>query len=135
MLQTLLPQQAGFRLLDLGCASGGLLYRLGKARPDGHYTGVELSPLSYLLSWLRTRANPATQSRWGDFWQVDLAPYDVVYAYLSPAAMPRLWRKVNREMRPGSVFVSNSFCVPGVEPAQALPVGDRMRSTLYVWHM
>ena len=31
--------------------------------------------------------------KWGDFWKADLARHDVVYAYLSPAVMPRLWRK------------------------------------------
>ena len=55
----------------------------------------------------------------------------------SPAAglMTRLWDKARREMRPGALFVSNTFAVPGVAPAYTLPVGDRMRSVLYVWRM
>ena len=71
----------------------------------------------------------------GDFWRTDLARYDVVYAYLSPAAMPRLWAKARREMRPGSLLVSNGFEVPGVPAGRVIPLGDAMRSTLHVWQM
>ena len=130
-----LPAGAGFRLLDLGCATGSLLARLARARPDGRYRGIELAPLSYALAWWRARGNPAMRVNWGDFWRADFARYDVVYAYLSPAAMPRVWEKVRREMRPGSLFVSNGFEVPGVAATRVIPLGDAMRSTLHVWRM
>jgi hypothetical protein len=42
-----------------------------------------------------------------------LAGQDVVYAFLSPAPMKQLWAKAQAEMTPGSLFVSNSFPVPG----------------------
>lgn len=134
-LTALLPAGAGMRFLDLGCATGGLLARLARARPDGRYHGIELAPLSCALSRWRARLNPVISVSWGDFWRADLACYDVVYAYLSPAAMPRLWEKARREMRPGSLFVSNGFAVPGVPADREIALGDAMRSTLYVWRM
>lgn len=132
-LLTLLPQHAGFRFLDLGCGTGSLLADLARARPDGSYHGIETAPLSFLLS--RWRAHAALRVTWGDFWPTDLAQYDVVYAYLSPVSMARLWDKARREMRPGSLLISNTFAVPGVAPAYTLPIGDRLRSTLLVWRM
>jgi hypothetical protein len=36
----------------------------------------------------------------------------MVYTFLSPAPMEELWEKVKNEMRPGSVFITNSFPVP-----------------------
>lgn len=134
-VSSLLPADAGFRLLDLGCATGSLLVRLASARPDGRYHGIELAPLPFAFCRWRARGNPAVRVNWGDFWRVDLAQYDVVYAYLSPAAMPRLWEKARREMRPGSLFVSNGFAVPGVAATSVIPLGDTMRSTLHVWQM
>jgi len=134
-LLTLLPQGSGFRFIDLGCGTGSLLSHLARERPDGHYAGVELAPLLFLLSLWRARRNAALSVRWGDFWRADLSPYDVVYAYLSPAPMAELWRKACREMRPGSLFVSNGFCVPGVEPARSIVVAGRPRSTFYIWKM
>lgn len=135
MVLDLLPQRAGFRLIDLGCGTGSLLRHLARARPDGHYAGIELAPLSYLISRWHTRRERAVQAQWGNFWRADLAGYDVVYAYLSPVPMARLWQKARREMRPGSLFVSNGFPVPGIAPTQTLAIDDHVRSTLYVWRM
>jgi hypothetical protein len=135
VVTTLLPRAHGFRLLDLGSGTGSFLCNLAGVRPDGRYTGVEMAPLPLLLARWRARRRPALQVTLGDFWRQDLAGYDVVYAYLSPAPMARLWRKARAEMRPGSLFISNSFAVPGVPPQQTIHLGDRMRSTLYVWTM
>jgi SAM-dependent methyltransferase len=134
-LSALLPQHAAFRFLDLGCGTGSLLVDLAHARPDGSYHGIETAPLLLLLSRWRARKCEAVRVTWGDFWHTDLARYDIVYAYLSPVPMGRLWDKARREMRPGSLLVSNTFAVPGIAPACTLPVGDRIRSTLYVWRM
>jgi SAM-dependent methyltransferase len=130
-----LPPRAGFRLLDLGCGTGSLLANLATLRPDGDYHGIETAPLSFALSWWRTRARAAVRVTWGDFWTTDLARYDVVYAYLSPQPMARLWQKARREMKPGSLLVSNSFAIPGVAPDHTVAVNDRMRSTLLVWRI
>jgi hypothetical protein len=135
VLTTLLPRRAGCRVLDLGSGTGSLLANLARVRPDCAFKGIELAPLPFLLGRLRAWRQRALHMQWGDFWQEDLAGYDVVYAYLSPAPMARLWRKARAEMRAGSIFVSNDFAVPGVAPAETIVVGDRMRSTLYVWRM
>lgn len=135
VVSTLLPRGGSFRLLDLGCGTGSLIADLARVRPDGRYTGIELAPLPYLLSRLRAGRRRGTRILWGDFWDHDLSSYDVVYAYLSPEPMARLWQKARAEMRPGSRFISNDFAVPGVAPSQTIRVGDRMRSTIHVWIM
>ncbi|MEQ1772803.1 MAG: class I SAM-dependent methyltransferase [Burkholderiales bacterium] len=135
MVRTLLPVQNGFRFIDLGCGTGTMLTSLARQRPDGHFSGVELAPLPYLLSRWRILRRHAVNVRWGSLWNVDLANYDVVYVYLSPVPMAKLWDKACREMRPGSLLVSNGFCIPGVVPTQTLAVGDAVRSTLYLWRM
>jgi hypothetical protein len=66
---------------------------------------------------------------------MDLSQHDVVYAYLSPVPMALLWRKVRKEMHPGSILISNSFVVPGIEPEITLKLGDFGGSTLYLWRI
>jgi hypothetical protein len=68
-------------------------------------------------------------------WDSDLAQYDVVFAYLSPVPMDALWRKAKQEMRPGSVFISNTFAVQDQLPLETITVNDLHQSTLYLWKM
>lgn len=137
-LELLLPEEQtgkNFTFVDLGCGLGGVMAHLAHARPDGRYVGVEAAPVPYFFSRLRARGLPNCDVRWGSLWETDLSQYDVVYAYLSPVPMSKLWKKAEREMRPGSVFISNTFKVPD-HPAQlTYSVDDLHRSTLHVWRM
>ncbi|MBE0622295.1 MAG: class I SAM-dependent methyltransferase [Burkholderiales bacterium] len=129
----LLPQGRSFSFLDLGCGPGGVLASLARARPAGRYHGIESAPLPFLLARLRAALTARScRVSWGDFCDLDLGQYDVVYAYLSPAAMAELWHKARREMRCGSLLISNSFAIPGVPPAQSVEAGG---SRLLLWRM
>jgi hypothetical protein len=126
----------GAVLADLGSGLGGMLVYLSRQRPDGAYFGIENAPLPFLVGWLRTRLSGAhcEMSR-SSFWNTDLARFDVVYAYLSPVPMADLWRKARAEMRPGTLFISNSFAVPNMEPSGVIQLDDLHRSTLYLYRL
>lgn len=132
----LLPRERDFAFLDLGSGFGGMLAYLARARPAGRYYGVESAPVPFLLSRLRAvlRAQSCHIS-WGDFRDLDLGRYDVVYAYLSPAAMGGLWQKASREMRSGSLLISNGFAVPGVSCALTLATRAPGDARLLLWRM
>jgi hypothetical protein len=139
-LEHLLPAQKtgpGFAFMDLGSGLGGVLTHLANVRPDGSYTGVEAAPLPFLLSWLRIRLSGGHNSsvHWGNLWDCDLSQYEIVFAYLSPVPMEKLWHKARAEMRPGSVFISSTFAVPDQTPHETVPVDDLHHSTLLVWNM
>jgi SAM-dependent methyltransferase len=135
-LAGLLPLKQGFRLLDLGAGFGGVLADLRVKRPDGHFVGIEIAPLPFAVGWLRGKFSGRNcHLQRGNFWFHDMAPYDVVYAYLSPVPMGDLWRKAAAEMRPGSLLVSNTFPVPGVKPDETLQLADFHRSRLYLYRM
>jgi SAM-dependent methyltransferase len=88
------------RVLDLGCGDGGLLRRLAKARPDCRFVGIEHAPLTWLAARLRTLGLANVVVRRDDFWDEPLSSYGLVYAFLSPVPMPRLWAKARAEMAP-----------------------------------
>ena len=141
-LETLLPEpqpqpEKNFTFMDIGSGIGGVLTHLARARPDGRYFGVEAAPLPYLLSWLRIRLSGSTncEVKWGSLWSCDLTPYDVVFAYLSPVPMEDLWQKVRSEMRPGTLFISNTFAVPDHPPQDIITLDDLHHSTLYIWRL
>lgn len=119
------------RLIDIGCGDGGLLRRLAKTRPDCHFTGIEHAPLPWLMARLCTLGAPNIEVRRGNFWQESLATYDVIYAFLSPAPMPRLWAKACAELQPDAFLISNSFSVPNQHPVKITRVNDRRGTHLY----
>ncbi|MEW6313244.1 MAG: class I SAM-dependent methyltransferase [Pseudomonadota bacterium] len=132
----LLPQGRAFAFADLGCGVGSMVAGLAGMRGDGRFVGIESAPLPFLVSRLRAALGRGNcEVRWGDLWRHDLSAYDVVYAYLSPVPMARLWDKAQHEMAAGSLFISNSFPVPGVQPDCSIPLGDGASSVLHVWRM
>lgn len=134
-LDRLLEQEEAGCFLDLGAGLGSTLIPLADAWPDRQFTGVENAPATWLASRLLGVGRPNLDLRWGDLWQVPLAGQDVVYAFLSPAPMARLWAKAQAEMRPGSLLVSNSFPVPGVEPSAVIDVACQPPRPLYCYRM
>lgn len=123
------------RVIDLGCGHGGLLRHLARARPDCEFLGIEHAPLPWLWGWLASRSLPNLSIRRGDFWREPLAPFDVAYAFLSPAPMPRLMTQARSQMRPGTLLVSNSFVVPGEPTEQVVEVADRRETRLYCYRL
>jgi SAM-dependent methyltransferase len=121
------------RFIDLGAGLASVLRELAKLSPEAKLAGIENAPATWLVGFLRTRALAECRWLWGDLWRIDLGDYDVVYAFLSPAAMPGLWEKVVREMRPGSLFVSNSFAVPDVAASEVIEVDDARQTRLYCY--
>ncbi len=136
-LAGLLPEKGGFRFADLGCGLGGPVFTLSQARPEGRFTGFETAPLLFAYAWLRQRfGGPGNgEIRRTDFWSVDLGDFDFVYCFLSPVPMPALFEKARREMRPGSLLISNSFEVPGHPADLIIDIEDRRQTKLHLWRM
>lgn len=130
----LVPRDRPTRLIDLGSGLGGLVLNLARQRTNCRPYGIELAPLPWLLSALRAKltGSRAVFLR-GDYERLDFADYDVIFAYLSPAAMPALWRKASREMRPATLLVSYEFSIAAKPPDAIVPVRPA-GPALYVWH-
>ncbi|NUU02895.1 class I SAM-dependent methyltransferase [Herbaspirillum robiniae] len=113
----LLPQGRPVRFMDIGSGLGGAVLNLSRRRPESEFTGIEIAPLPWLVSRARA-ALAGNHCRFvrGDYLLLDFADYDVVFAYLSPAAMVALWQKARAEMRPGSLLLSYEFHIPGAPP-------------------
>ena len=128
-----LPGDRPIRLLDAGCGLGGGIRTLARRYPESLFEGIESAPLPWLYAWFMARNLPNCRVRLGNYREIHFRDFDVVYAFLSPQPMPGLWCKVRREMRPGSLFISNSFSVPGFEPDRVMAIDDRGKSNLLIW--
>lgn len=134
-LAELLMTRGNSRFLDLGAGIGSTTVPLADWLPDSEFTGVENAPLTWLAGRILSLGRPNIHWRWDDLWQANLGDYDVVYAFLSPVPMPKLWAKAKAEMQPGSLFISNSFPVPGEVPSQIIEVDCTPARPLYCYQI
>ena len=134
-LAGLLPAMPGVQACDLGAGLGGPSLGLARQRPDAQVTGVEASVLPWLVCRLRASRRPNLRMLLGNIFTHDLAGYHLVYAFLSPEPMPRLWAKVCTEMQPGSLFVSNTFAVPGFAAERTIVLPGRSDARLLVYRV
>ncbi|MEC5218202.1 SAM-dependent methyltransferase [Actimicrobium sp. GrIS 1.19] len=131
----LLPPGRALQGVDIGSGIGGLVLELARTRADCQFTGIELAPLPWLISRLRGSLSGSTaRFLCGDYQKLDLEAFDVVFAYLSPAAMPALWTKACAEMRPGALLISYAFPIPGHPADRTHPLAGDDRQ-LHVWQM
>lgn len=132
----LLPETQSFRFIDLGSGLGGVPFYLEPRFPQGRLYGTEIAPAPWFISRLRAwlkRSRVSFMRR--DYATLDLADFDVVFAFLSPAAMPGLWQQAQTQMRSGSLFISLSFDVNARKPDQVVKLAEGARHTLYAWRM
>lgn len=132
-----LPSQGKLHFADLGSGLGGALFYLARQRPEGQFVGIESAPLPFAIAWCRLKLSGLNnlQLRYGSFWNTELGEFTVVYAFLSPIPMTRLFEKIQREMPAGSLFISNSFRVAGQDADEVISVDDRRRTRLYFWKL
>ena len=130
----LLPANRPVRAIDIGSGLGGLVLDLARRRPESRFDGIELAPLPWIVSRLRAKlSGSGARFLRGDYDNLDFAEYDLVFAYLSPAAMSALYKKAARELRPGAMLLSYEFLI--TEKAPDLDIVPTGRGpSLYVWH-
>lgn len=130
-----IPQNKPVRLIDIGSGLGDMAMHISKLRPDSHIEGIEIAPLPWLISYVRAKIRrSSTVFKMGDYRELDFVNYDVIFAYLSPAAMLALWEKASQEMPSGSLLISLEFEIPGVTPSMRI-ASSKNSPMIYVWKM
>lgn len=128
-----IPEDKPIRMIDIGSGLGDLVMHIAKHRPKSQLLGIEIAPMPWAISALRAKwRRSSAQFKLGDYRELDFSQYDVIFAYLSPAAMLALWEKANREMQAGSLLMSYEFEIPGTTPSYTIR-NTPSSPVLYVW--
>lgn len=128
-----LPADRSARFLDIGSGTGSVLIPLARQRPDCLFTGIESAPGPFLVGRLMARGIANLNLERGDFFKSSWAGQDIVYAFLSPVPMSRVWAKAARELGPDALLISNSFEIPGVAAEEAIHLDDSRGTTLFIY--
>lgn len=119
---TALALQPDDVVVDIGAGDGRVL--VAAAQRGATAVGYELSPLFWVVAWLRTRASrPRPVVKFADGLRADLSRVTVLFAFLRPPTTPRLAAVLARRTGHASLRVlSYAFPVPGMETVEVLRV-------------
>jgi len=109
------------RVAELGAGFGGVSCALKKK--GCQLESFEISFLPYWICRLR-----GVRAKRKDFFDADLSSFDTIICYLYPGAMEKLRLKFERELKPGTLVITNTFAVPGWKPTKVFTIDDLYRS-------
>ncbi|HOY69873.1 MAG TPA: class I SAM-dependent methyltransferase [Methylotenera sp.] len=134
-IEQLIPQHRPTRVIDIGSGLGDMAMYIANQRPLCQAEGIEIAPLPWVVSQVRGFFKQSrARFKLGDYYDLNFADYDIIFAYLSPVAMPLLWNKAMQEMKPGSLLVSLEFEIEQMQPTNIITPKDQSPN-LYVWRM
>ncbi len=134
VLASIPPETQGV-VVDLGSGWGNIAMQMAHLLPHCHIVGYEISPVPYFVSklWKIFNNVPNLNLLKKEFSQVPLNNVSLVYCYLFPDAMKKLAKKFDKELRPGTIVISNTFALPGWDPIQVLNVQDIYHTRIYIY--
>lgn len=107
------PERAHLRVLDLGCGTGELVFRLADRLPSATFAGVDISSMNVAAAEQvrRSRADADRISfHAADYLTWDTPPFDVITTYsvlhLIPVDTGELVAKISRDVVPDGIVVN-----------------------------
>ena len=109
----LLDPKTGEKIIDLGSGNGKILFEIVKFGAKAY--GIEINPLLVYETKRQIKLKKLSGKvfvKRGNLFHENLSKYDKIVLYGITYLMPRLEKKLDRELRPGTVVVSNFFKFP-----------------------
>ncbi len=105
-------------VFELGSGWGTLAFSAAKAYPRVQIRGFEISPVplyfSRLKKWLGGYHNVTFSSQ--NFFDVNMGDADIILTYLIQPLMEQLRIKFEKDLKPGTIVISNTFPISGWVP-------------------
>ena len=124
-------------IIDTGSGWGTLVIALAKKYPQRQVIGYELSPVPWLISFIRKQTgqihNLSLHRK--DFLKADLSNATTLLCYLFPGGMISLETKLQDEQNKISLIISNTFAMPSHEPSKVIELNDIYSTPVYVYRL
>lgn len=101
------------RIVDLGSGDGRIVMAYAKLGIPSE--GYEVNPVLVLLSRFRIRRNnlqALAKIHWKSFWDADLSRFTIINIFQFHTVMPRLEKKLQKELPKGARIISNTWKFP-----------------------
>lgn len=107
--------------LDIWCGDGKVIEAVKSKFPDIQCFGIENSLYPYLLSKKRKKINKLDyEVVYWNFFKKDFSQFNIIYCYLLPLHMKKVWKKISNECKPGTILYSSAFQVPDTTPSKKI---------------
>lgn len=111
------PQAKNF--YDLGCGRGTLVVAVKRRFPHFNVYAIDNSLLRIFFAKLKSIfLGKEICFKKKDLFKADLRDADIVYAYLWYDLLPPLEKKLQKELKKGTVVITNTFCFPNWKPIE-----------------
>lgn len=97
---------------DLGSGGGELALKIGKAFPQLQITGIDDSSFRILLSNVRSVFKKNVNFKKANIFKTNTATADIIYLYLPNDVLPELEKKLQKELKPGALVITNKVSFP-----------------------
>ena len=115
---------------DLGCAHGALTVRIKRKFPTISVCAIDHDPIRIFFAKIRAGFfRRHIQFLRKNILDVDLSDADMVYAYLWYDLMPALEAKLQKELKPGALVVTNTSNFPHWSPVQKVITHPKISKT------
>ena len=122
------------KFYDLGSGNGKMISQVVSRYPNLKCVGIEYNITAYYCAKLRNIfLKQKVNYQMGDFFKINISDADIVYAYLFPGLMDRLAGKFARELKKGTLVISNAFPIKSKEPKIIIQGEAGALNTLYVY--
>lgn len=122
----------GEKVFDIGCGDGRMVY-IAANEFGAHATGLELSPLVYILARIRKFFwKSKAQILFRDFHFYNFKDIDVIMCYLMPETLAKLQAKLEKELKPGARVISYAFKIGTWQETHHEPA-DQENNMASIW--
>lgn len=107
----------GKDFIDLGAGDGKVVFRAAKFGARSA-VAIEINPFLTLVARLRKliMRNHNVQVVQEDLFKHPLEQYAVIYTYLLPKTMLKVWPLIKDQCKPGTILISNTFPYSQIKP-------------------
>ena len=120
--------------VDLGCGDGKILEAISKKFPKNTVIWYERSYYPYKLALERKGKNKLHyQVYQSDFFKESFENVNIIYTYLMPHLMKKIWKKMKAECPKGAFLYSSSFPVAWVKPIQIISINHKKSKNIFVY--
>ena len=108
-----MSRDRSLRVLDVGCGTGSLLFRLAETLPAAVLVGIDVSPANIRAARHQQGSRPASHVQFevADYLDYRAEPFDLIVIdgvlHLVPAETDQIVRKLEGDLRPGGTLVCN----------------------------